>query len=166
MQYKQQTRLDEKRKKALDLHLNFIVDQTEKYSSWLSEGLKKGSNSGSVGSRGTTPDHSGDEDFSPEGNDEDDEETIDREEKEAGSDEVRAVTLSRGVTPDNSRDEDDEETIDREEKEAGSDEVRAVTLSRGITPDNLRDEDDKETIDREKEDEVNYLYKDSDTCNL
>ncbi|KAK3083777.1 hypothetical protein FSP39_003020, partial [Pinctada imbricata] len=88
VQYKQQTRLDEKRKKALDLHLNFIVDQTEKYSSWLSEGLKRGSNSGSlVGSRGTTPDHSGDEDFSPEGNDEDDEETIDKEEKESGIDE-------------------------------------------------------------------------------
>lgn len=39
VQYKQQSRLEEKRKKALDLHLNFIVDQTEKYSSWLTEGL-------------------------------------------------------------------------------------------------------------------------------
>lgn len=41
MEYKQQTRLEEKRKKALDQHLNFIVDQTEKYSSWLTEGLNK-----------------------------------------------------------------------------------------------------------------------------
>ena len=39
VQYKQQSRLEEKRKKALDLHLSFIVDQTEKYSSWLTEGL-------------------------------------------------------------------------------------------------------------------------------
>ncbi len=39
VQYKQQSRLEEKRQKALDLHLSFIVDQTEKYSSWLTEGL-------------------------------------------------------------------------------------------------------------------------------
>jgi len=39
VQYKQQSRLDEKRKKALDIHLSFIVDQTEKYSTWLTEGL-------------------------------------------------------------------------------------------------------------------------------
>ena len=42
MQYKQQSRLDEKRKKALDMHLSFIVDQTEKYSTWLTEGLASG----------------------------------------------------------------------------------------------------------------------------
>lgn len=35
-----QSRLEEKRKKALDVQLNFIVDQTEKYSSWLAESLK------------------------------------------------------------------------------------------------------------------------------
>lgn len=39
VEFKQQARLDEKRKKALDLHLNFIMDQTEKYSSWLREGM-------------------------------------------------------------------------------------------------------------------------------
>lgn len=31
--------LEEKRKKALDMHLNYIVDQTEKYSSWLVKGF-------------------------------------------------------------------------------------------------------------------------------
>lgn len=40
VQYKQTTRLEEKKKKALDLHLSFIVDQTEKYSSWLTAGLQ------------------------------------------------------------------------------------------------------------------------------
>lgn len=39
VQYKHDSRLDEKRRQALDLHLNFIVDQTEQYSSWLSAGL-------------------------------------------------------------------------------------------------------------------------------
>lgn len=48
VQYKQQSRLEEKRKKALDIHLNFIVDQTEKYSTWLTEGLKQGSSVGST----------------------------------------------------------------------------------------------------------------------
>jgi len=57
VQYKQQTRLDEKKKRALDLHLNFIVDQTEKYSSWLTEGLQGGSINGSLS---TSPSHSSD----------------------------------------------------------------------------------------------------------
>lgn len=42
VEYRQQTRLEEKRKKALDLHLNYIVDQTEKFSSWLAAGMTKG----------------------------------------------------------------------------------------------------------------------------
>lgn len=41
VEFKINTKLEEKRKKALDIHLNFIVDQTEKYSSWLAEGLNK-----------------------------------------------------------------------------------------------------------------------------
>ena len=34
-QHKQQMVLEAKCKKALDMHLSFIVDQTEKYSTWL-----------------------------------------------------------------------------------------------------------------------------------
>lgn len=41
VEYKQNTRLEEKRKKALDQHLSFIVDQTEKYSQLLAEGMNK-----------------------------------------------------------------------------------------------------------------------------
>jgi len=40
VEYKQNIRLEEKRKKVLDQHLNFIVNETEKYSSLLTEGLK------------------------------------------------------------------------------------------------------------------------------
>lgn len=40
VQYKQQSRLEEKRKKALDLQLDFIVGQTEKYSDLLSQALE------------------------------------------------------------------------------------------------------------------------------
>lgn len=48
--------LEEKRKKALDMHLNFIVDQTEKYSSWLVKGFadQPASMSGQPGNVTTT----------------------------------------------------------------------------------------------------------------
>jgi len=54
VQYKQQSRLDEKRKKAMDMHLSFIVDQTEKYSTWLTEGLAATSAAASVEPSPTT----------------------------------------------------------------------------------------------------------------
>lgn len=41
VEYKQHTKLEEKRKKALDQHLSFIVDQTEKFSLQLSKGMNK-----------------------------------------------------------------------------------------------------------------------------
>jgi len=89
VQYKQTTRLDEKKKKALDMHLNFIVDQTEKYSSWLTAGLKaEGSTTSSlVGSDGEHSVDSGDAEFQPFGTASDDEETIQNEEDESGIDE-------------------------------------------------------------------------------
>ncbi|XP_076106363.1 helicase domino-like isoform X3 [Mytilus galloprovincialis] len=81
VQYKQQSRLEEKRKKALDIHLNFIVDQTEKYSTWLTEGLKQGSSVGSTaGSLGSLSE-AGDDEFKPEVEESDDEETIEKEEE-------------------------------------------------------------------------------------
>lgn len=43
VEYKQQTKLEEKRKKALDQHLSFIVDQSEKFSMQLAEGMNKSS---------------------------------------------------------------------------------------------------------------------------
>ena len=56
--FKQKSRMEEKRQKALDLHLNFIVDQTEKYSSWLTQGLAPPSATPStnVSSRANSPD--------------------------------------------------------------------------------------------------------------
>ncbi|XP_059176200.1 helicase domino-like isoform X2 [Physella acuta] len=85
VQYKQTQRLEEKKKKALDLHLSFIVDQTEKYSSWLTEGLQKAEGSRTSSDVEFSID-SGDE-FQPVGTASDDEETIEREEIESGLDE-------------------------------------------------------------------------------
>ncbi|XP_029163376.1 helicase domino isoform X2 [Nylanderia fulva] len=91
VEFKQQTRLEEKRKKALDQHLNFIVGQTEKYSTWLTEGLNKTDGPQSIpasinSSRISSPIPQGkchsDEEFQPNQSSDDDEETIAKAEEE------------------------------------------------------------------------------------
>ncbi|XP_041094670.1 helicase SRCAP [Polyodon spathula] len=108
VQFKQQSRLEEKRKKALDLQLDFIVGQTEKYSDLLSQSLNESARAsrghpGPSLSRGSsypslpasslppsdsiTEDEDGD--FEPceeEEGEEDDEETIEVEERREGND--------------------------------------------------------------------------------
>ncbi|CAF1172785.1 unnamed protein product [Rotaria sordida] len=77
-EYKEQTRIQELRKHQLDLHLNFIVDQTEKYSDWLIKSLKTETNNND----------NDDEDFNitEDMNGDDNEETIEREEQEEQDD--------------------------------------------------------------------------------
>lgn len=101
VQFKQQSRLEEKRKKALDLHLDFIVGQTEKYSDLLSQSLNqplassKASSSPCLGSSSAASSppppvsrlDDEDGDFQPqEEEEEDDEETIEVEEQQEGND--------------------------------------------------------------------------------
>ncbi|XP_071318195.1 helicase SRCAP isoform X2 [Trachinotus anak] len=90
VQYKQQSRLEEKRKKALDLQLDFIVGQTEKYSDLLSKSLAPTRPAETVP---PTPQKSlpppadeDDRDFEPPCEEEDDEETIEVEEQQEGND--------------------------------------------------------------------------------
>lgn len=88
VEYKQNTILEEKRKKALDQQLSFIVDQTEKYSQLLAEGMNKSTAdvpSSNISSRSASRPQSDDE-FDPEmQSDEDDEETIAQEEAALGN---------------------------------------------------------------------------------
>lgn len=98
VEYKQHTILEEKRKKALDQQLSFIVDQTEKYSQLLAEGMNKSTNeqpASGISSRSVSRAQS-DTEFEPElQSDEDDEETIAQEEAALGteghSEEVAAL---------------------------------------------------------------------------
>eukprot|EP00112_Aurelia_sp_Birch-Aquarium-sp1_P012590 Seg2648.3 transcript_id=Seg2648.3/GoldUCD/mRNA.D3Y31 product="Helicase swr1" protein_id=Seg2648.3/GoldUCD/D3Y31 len=97
-QYKHQSRLEEKRKKALDLHLNFIVDQTEKYSSWLVDGFKNSEKGSTVSSPRSTRNDTddGSDAYEHSGNESaDNEETIAEEEQnqdgEKYADEVEAL---------------------------------------------------------------------------
>nr|XP_023016779.1 helicase domino isoform X2 [Leptinotarsa decemlineata] len=82
VEYKQNAILEEKRKKALDQQLSFIVDQTEKYSQLLAEGMNKTADppASAISSRSVSRAQS-DTEFDPDlQSDEDDEETIEQEE--------------------------------------------------------------------------------------
>nr|XP_056718982.1 helicase SRCAP [Euleptes europaea] len=97
VQFKQQSRLEEKRKKALDLQLDFIVGQTEKYSDLLTQSLNEtlpvtsktsSSHAGSTASSPPPPSQlieDEDGDFQPH-EESDDEETIEVEEQQEGND--------------------------------------------------------------------------------
>lgn len=90
VEFKQTVRLEAKRKKALNEKLNFIVDQTEKYSMQVAEGMNKAAGVASkatsvTSSRISTPQralNSDDEWSRPNEDSEDDEETIAQAEAE------------------------------------------------------------------------------------
>ncbi|ERL92757.1 hypothetical protein D910_10066, partial [Dendroctonus ponderosae] len=88
VEYKQNTILEEKRKRALDQQLSFIVDQTEKYSQLLAEGMNKSAvdlPSAKVSGQSALK-HQSDDEFDPhEQSEEDDEETIAQEEAALGN---------------------------------------------------------------------------------
>ncbi|XP_041938054.1 helicase SRCAP isoform X2 [Alosa sapidissima] len=91
VQYKQQSRLEEKRKKALDLQLDFIVGQTERYSDLLSQSLAAATAAPATNTEtpASPPKRAVDEDdhdFEPPCEEEDDEETIEVEEQQEGND--------------------------------------------------------------------------------
>jgi E1A-binding protein p400 len=88
VEFKQQVRLEAKRKKALNEKLNFIVDQTEKYSQQVAEGMKKATHTSLNSSRISSPSRSmamDDEWSRPNEESDDDEETIAQAEAEIPS---------------------------------------------------------------------------------
>ncbi|XP_067632561.1 helicase domino isoform X1 [Eurosta solidaginis] len=112
VEYKHHTKLEEKRKKALDQHLSFIVDQTEKFSQQLAEGMNKSlvdtaaaagaSGAASMDSsrisspkRQTAGDNGSDDEFRPESGSEDDEETIAKAEEEAADVKEEVAALEK-----------------------------------------------------------------------
>ncbi|XP_031350086.1 helicase domino isoform X2 [Photinus pyralis] len=90
VEYKQNMRLEEKRKRALDQHLSFIVDQTEKYSQLLAEGMNKSVVNTTISEGPSAPSskapsrNNSDDEFQPDHESTDDEETIRQEEETAG----------------------------------------------------------------------------------
>ncbi|KAL0272008.1 UNVERIFIED_CONTAM: hypothetical protein PYX00_005146 [Menopon gallinae] len=165
--YKQTTRLEEKRKKALDQHLSFIVDQTEKYSSWLAESMNKGgldgtNRSSANCSRVASPVQktSGtDDDFEPNSSSEDDEETIAKEECDApqtnNSDEIeRLKQESELPLEDLLKDLPEDYWNNRDKIDPGGDENVEETesnKSEDFTVDSANEStDDEETLDEQE----------------
>jgi E1A-binding protein p400 len=90
VEFKQQVKIEAKRKKALNEKLNFIVDQTEKYSQQVAEGMNKGTSKAAslTSSRLSSPSRrlgSDDEWSRPNEESDDDEETIAQAEAEIPS---------------------------------------------------------------------------------
>jgi E1A-binding protein p400 len=118
-QYKQKSIMEEKRKQAMDSHLNFIVDQTEKYSSWLMESLNPVASTTTMSSKSSTTSSS----KLKELYDDDDEFNVNEEEDEM--------------------EQDDESTIDKEERlldpngESVSEEIKRLQMECELPLDDL-----------------------------
>ena len=87
-EYRLKSKLDAKRKEALDQHLNFIVDKTEKYSTLLAESMADNVNLPTSGapsrSESVMSEELGEEndlEYNPDVDSDDDEETIEKEEE-------------------------------------------------------------------------------------
>merc|ERR1712083_405296 len=89
-EYRVKIQLDAKRKEALDQHLNFIVDKTEKYSTLLAESLAENNSLPNSIPNSGAPSRSesvmsgeeeieNDMEYSPDADSDDDEETIEKE---------------------------------------------------------------------------------------
>ncbi|CRL07325.1 CLUMA_CG020304, isoform A [Clunio marinus] len=94
VEFKQQVRLEAKRKKALNEKLNFIVDQTEKFSMQVAEGMNKNVHLSSK--KSSVVQHASDDEWSrPNEESDDDEETIAQAESEipvsGTNDEIEAL---------------------------------------------------------------------------
>ena len=95
-EYRLKVKLDAKKKEALDQHLNFIMDKTEKYSNLLAESLGDNVGAGGGSSQPTSgapsraesvmsdevEDGDNDGEYNPDVDSDDDEETIEKEEEE------------------------------------------------------------------------------------
>ncbi|XP_059482189.1 helicase domino isoform X2 [Neocloeon triangulifer] len=84
VEFKNKTLLEEKKRKALDQHLSFIVDQTEKYSSQLAKEMGRATEGNSATSVASdellNSELNSDIEFEPNASSDDDEETIARAE--------------------------------------------------------------------------------------
>ena len=111
VKYKQNTLLEEKRKETMSLRLNMIVDQTEKYSSWLMESFNQQPVVASAGAAilaaSEEKSHeSSSRRESESGNDDDDEE--EEEEETSSSDNESTIEAEEAAARKNGNEVDDE----------------------------------------------------------
>ncbi|GLH07367.1 Uncharacterized protein GBIM_12836 [Gryllus bimaculatus] len=167
VEYKQQTRLEEKRKKVLDQHLSFIVDQTEKYSTWLAESMNKPGDTvshsvppsvnSSVLSSPSRPDGVTDDEFQPNQSSTDDEETIAKAEEDMGSqgnsDEIEMLKRESELPLEDLLKELPEDYLENRDKlvsEGKSDDEKSVSNDDEFVASDGESTDDEETIQEQE----------------
>ncbi|CAF0730259.1 unnamed protein product [Brachionus calyciflorus] len=170
IEYKHKSINEEKRKVEMDKHLNFIVDQTEKYSSWLMESLNQ--------SREKSIDNNNDDDDDVKLSDDeiDNESTIESDEDKPVDNEIEKLKMEseldlNDLLKDYNLDEsyfcqqfkqfdkseqkkvikekEEEEEEDDEEEEEEEDNL--ISSDEDIMSDDMSDEeDDEETIEQDE----------------
>ncbi|XP_037816114.1 helicase domino isoform X2 [Lucilia sericata] len=176
VEYKHHTKIEEKRKKALDQHLSFIVDQTEKFSQQLAEGMNKtikdaSTNPSINSSRISSPKRDNtDDEFRPDSASEDDEETIAKAEEEDNADvdaEVAALEkesqmdlddflkdLPKGYLENRDKIVLEEDTTTTSSGAATSASKKDTDSDDGEFEANETSEDDENTISKQEEEEM------------
>lgn len=168
VEFKQTVRLEAKRKKALNEKLNFIVDQTEKYSQQVAEGMNKAASVNS--SRISTPQRtlgSDDEWSRPNEDSEDDEETIAQAEAELPAntnDEIDALQKESEMDLDDFLQTCNLKDYIQNRDKLVEKEVQESTSGSGEESDkefeaNENDEDDEDTIMEQEKTEKNADHK-------
>lgn len=168
-EYKETTRIQELRKHQLDLHLNFIVDQTEKFSDWLVKSLKTDTNDD-------------DDDFkvTEDMDDDDNEETIEREEQEeqdenaaneikeleADQEESIDALLKRYYGIDTSNSSSEKENNVPIETKQTEDDSKSDASEQKDNDDNDEEEDDDENEAEDEEESTDKLPKDKEMNDL
>ena len=168
-EYRLQSQLEVKRKQALDVHLNMIVDKTEKFSSLLAESLgdmtpslkttPAASDVESVSSKGAAS--PGDLEYEPDGSSDDNEETIsqDDDKQEEGEldmlqqeQDIPVEELLRRFHPElYPPDDDDEEDKDKsEDKKDPEPKAGTSKQKEDDTSKNSEEGDKKDKVDKKK----------------
>ncbi len=168
-EYRLKTQIDEKRKKALDEHLNFIVDKTEKYSTMLAESLAEqatpaqsgsvrttpaGSDVESISSAGTSGRGAGqDGEYMPEESSDDDERTIGKEEDAHDDKEVDMLEKEAEIPVEELLRKFHPEYYEKEEEKEGGDEPvkddNAKAPEQASIADETKNKVDSSTVEQE-----------------
>ncbi|XP_042903379.1 helicase domino isoform X2 [Parasteatoda tepidariorum] len=185
VEYKHQTWLEEKRKKVLDVHLNFIVDQTEKYSSWLTQGMNQSNKGSPESSRGSSPlpgsasstplrrNKRRSFDFEPSDSEEDDEETIKMEEenidKGEQDEEIKLLQQESEMPFEDFLDSLPPEILNTHvslDDSKDKSDLSLLSIQSDVKPEKGSDDDDFEVSEEEEDDEQTILEQEENEDNV
>lgn len=174
VEFKQDRKLEEKRKKALDQHLSLLVDQTEKFSMQVVEGMNKtidntantstvpSLNSSRISSPKPSTRNASDDEFTPgNASSDDDEETIAMEEAEATvdvKDEVTALQKESEMDMDAFLNELPKDYLQKRDELILNEEARSCESDEEFQVNSEESNDDEDTImeQEQKENKIDH----------